>query len=91
MDNRTSGWWMANPGAMNGSSGQLMALADISAWQARAEEADRILAITEADARERCRASWIVCLSWLTQEGWIAYPGEVLDDLKAEAARRYKP
>ncbi len=38
---------------------------------------------------EDMREAAIAVLSFLTEAGWIAYPGEVLDDLKAFALRRW--
>jgi hypothetical protein len=59
-------------------------------WLSFVKEADRILALVEADARERERKAFVAgakyyCDEFAGEYDWHSQP------YKAEAARRYKP
>lgn len=44
---------------------------------------------SEAEVRERERAAFVKCVTWMTEAGWLAYPADILVDAEAEALLRY--
>jgi hypothetical protein len=71
---------------------------ELSWWKSDAEmgkcveESDRILSITEADARERERKAFFACAAQIMEPFWDLPPDvTTLEWADAEAARRYKP